>query len=239
MFKKLKSDSLEENKDVLGGDGKFTIPTDLYAGTIKMAYAVESKSGAMGIHLEVTLEGQEKNYTETIYITNRNGDNFYSRDGKNFPLPGFSIINDICLITTGTEISEAATENKLVNVWDFESKKMIPKEHPVLVDLIGKEISLGILEIRQNKTKLNERSGKYEPVNEEETINAISKVFDTESQLTVYEATNQKDPEFFDAWKEKNSGKTQDRYKEQKGASTGASGSAGSAKPARMQFGKK
>lgn len=238
MFSKLNTNTdLEESIDTLGGGGSFTVPSDIYELVIKQAYGHVAASGAMAVHLELGVTGRENPYSETIYVTNKNGENFYTRNGKNFPLPGFSIIEDICLITTGSGLSEQPHEDKLVNIWDFESSKFIPKERPVLVDLIGKKFSGGILEIRENKTAKNQSTGKYEPINEERIINNLQKVWDTDSQLTVFEARNDKDPEFWDAWIDKYAGNLQDKYKEVKGGA--AAGSAGSSRPSKLKFGNK
>lgn len=238
MFSKLGNQNLEETTDTLGGGGSYTVPSDMYEVKIKQAYGHTAASGALAVHLELEIPGRENTYSETIYVTNKNGENFYTRNGKNFPLPGFSTIEDICLITTGSSLEDQPHEDKLVNIWDFETSKHIPKERPVLVDLIGKSFTAGILETRENKSAKNQSTGKYEPINEERIVNSIQKVWDTESQSTVYEARNGKEPEFWDAWKEKYSGVQQDKYKEVKGGGS-ASASAGSSRPTKLKFGNK
>ena len=238
MFKKLGTDTLEETEDRLGGSGSYTVPSRMYAATIKQAYGHVAESGAMALQLELQLDGQEKTYSETIYVSNKQGENFYTRNGKNLPLPGFSTVEDICLIATGSGLQDQDVEDKLVNIWDFESSKMVQKERPVLVNLIGAKLTVGILETRENKSKKNDRTGRYEPVNEERTVNSIHKVWDTESKSTVFEARNSKDPDFWDLWEAKYSGQLQDTFKEVKGG--GASESAeGSSRPAKMKFGNK
>lgn len=241
MFKKniTTSSEVQEAEDFLGGGGSFTVPSDIYVATIKNAYGEVAESGAMGVVFEFELEGRENTYTETMYVTNRNGENFYKRNDKEFELPGFIQANDICLVAVGEGLFDIDTEDKLVEVWDRESKKRIPRERPVLVDLIGKTVSLGILETRENKTKKNESTGKWEPVNEEIIRNSINKVWDTESQLTVFEARNEKDPEFYDLWLDKNKGVQRDAYKEVSASSSRPAGKAGSDRPSKMKFGKK
>ena len=154
LFGNLKSDGLEETQDRLGGFSPFD--TDIYTGKIKMAYAGQSDGGAKNVSLVVDFNGKE--YRETIYITNKKGENFFlNKDDKTkkVPLPGFTIIDDICLVTTEKPLSDQAAEEKVIKLYDFEAKKELPKTVPVLVDLLGKEVSLAIVRQLEKKNAKN------------------------------------------------------------------------------------
>ncbi len=241
IFGKLNNDGLEEAQDRLGGYQ--ALDTDLYTGTIKMAYAGQSAAGAQSITFLVNLEsGQE--YRETVYVTNRKGENFYlnkNDNSKKVPLPGFTTADDICLCTAGTPLSEQNTEEKMVNVYDSEQRKEVPKAVPVLIDLLGQKITLGILNLLENKSEKN--GDEYVPIADTRTSNVIDKVFHTETRLTTAEARNGKPAEFIDKWLERNKGKQQDRrtIKDGEGPKTGRPGSApqasGGSAPRKSLFG--
>ena len=246
LFGNLKSDGLEQSTDNLGGGG-FTRESDIYSGKIKMAYAGAAKSGARFVQLIVDLpDGKE--YKETVYITNQKGENFYlnkSDNSKKVPLPGFTTIDDICLCATGKPLAEQDAEEKIVKIYDFEAKAELPTSVPVLIELLGQDISLAILKVTENKQAKN-ASGVYEATAETRDINSIDKVFNTDTKMTVVEARNKAEaPVFWDNWLERNKGKTRDKTSKVIG-NPGAPGTARSgppqagAAPARQSlFGKK
>jgi hypothetical protein len=212
LFGNLKSDGLEQSTDTLGGGG-FTRESDIYSGKIKMAYAGAAKSGARFVQLIVDLpDGKE--YKQTTYITNKKGENFYlnkSDNSKKVPLPGFTIIDDICLCTTGKPLAEQDAEEKVVKIYDFEAKAELPTSVPVLIELLGQDISLAILKVTENK-QAADANGVYQPTAETREINDIDKVFNTATQMTVVEARNKAEaPVFWDNWLERNKGKTRDK----------------------------
>lgn len=217
LFNKLTNDGLEESQDRLGGYSPFD--TDIYTGKIKVAYAGESTQGATSVTLLVELDGKE--YRETLYVTNKKKENYFlSEDKKKVPLPGFTVVDDICLIATGKPLADQETEDKVVNIYDFEAKREVPKSVPVLTELLGQKISLGIVKQLENKNAKN-NAGEYEPTAETREINVIEKVFHPELKLTVAEARNGSDTaKFWDAWIERNKGQTRDKRKIKEGGGT-------------------
>lgn len=165
------------------------------------------------------------------------------QDGKKIPLPGFTIVDDLCLIATGSPLSEQATEEKTVKIYDYDQKKEMPKAVPVLTDLINQPVKVGILLKLENK---NEKSGdEYVPTAETRQVNSIDKVFHPELNLTVAEARQgQETAKFHDAWTERNKDQVRDvrKIKEGQAGQAGApqaSNSATSASPRTSLFGKK
>lgn len=209
-FANLKTDGLEENTDRLGG-GFQAKESDAYEATIKVAYAGQSQGGARSVTFLFDLDGSE--FRETIYVTNRKGENFFLNKNdqtKKVALPGFTTVEDICLITTGAELSAQAIEDKLVNVWDNDAKREMPKSMPVLIDLVGKKVGLAIL---KQLVDVNEKdsNGTYVPSGKTREENTIDKAFDLDSRLTVVEATKELEAKFIDTWVEKNKGVTRDK----------------------------
>jgi len=234
LFGKLKTDNLEETQDRLGG-GFQPLETGLYTGKIKQAYAGQSVAAAANLTLIVDVNGRE--YRETIYVSNKQGENFFlNKDDKTkkVPLPGFSIVEDICQITTGIALSDQDVEDKMVKIYDYDLSKEVPKSVPVLTALLGQEITLGIGKVVENKNVKNS-SGVYEPTADERVFNNIEKVFHTETKMTVVEARQGlAEGVFMGAWAERNNGLLRDKRKI-KGEAGGLSGPA--SQKARMGIG--
>lgn len=242
MFDNLKSDGLEEAQDRLGGFAP--LDTDIYTGTVKAFYAGQADSGAKNVTLIVDFGGKE--YRETIYVTNKKGENFFlNKDDKTkkVPLPGFTTADDICLITTGKPLCEQAWEEKTVKVYDSEAKKELPKGVDMAVDVVGQKVSLGILRSLVNK---NEKVGnEYVATAETREENNIDKVFHPEQQITVAEARGgATEAKFWPAWVERNKGQTRDKRTIKEGQAGGARSAApkageANAAPRKSLFGNK
>lgn len=240
MFGNLNTEGLEEAGDYIGGG---LLDTGVYTGKVKLAYAGKSQSTeAQSITVHVDINGVE--FRETLWVTNRNGENFYTdkKDNtKKRPLPGFSTADDLCLVATGFSLADQDIENKTVKLYDFDSKKDVPQEVPVLVDVLGKEVTVAIIRQIVDKQKKND-SGIYTNTGETREENIVDKFFHTPTRRTVTEITqNVADPIFIDKWETKNAGKTRDRSKGANGnaGSPGApgAGSGGAQKPKQSLFG--
>lgn len=236
IFNKLGSEGLEQEKDFLGG--RKIYPSDIYIATIKLAYAVQSDGGALGLALTVMFDGNE--YSENIYVSTKGGDNFYTdKNGKKRGLPGFTIANDICLIACETALSDVETEEKVVSVYDAKEKGEVNKSVQMLMPLLGKPVALGILE--ETEFKQEKTDAGYVDTADTVQRNRISKVFHPELKVTIPEAMEGKEAGFWDAWIKANQGRVIDRTAGKKGGTGGAkAGSTGTAKaPKQSLFGNK
>lgn len=218
-FQNLSNDGLEAASDRLGGNFG-TIDTDVYTGTIKAAYAGKSQGGAHSITavLDITVGGQKREYKETIYVTNRQGENFYpdkTDANKKQPLPGFTTANDLALLSTGLGLNQQEFEERVINVYDPAQSKEVPTKVQMAVSMVGKPISVAI--IRETKLKqVKDNNGNYVDNTNGETRdeNRIDKVFHAESGRTVSEVTRKLEKgEFIEQWREKNKGVTRDKTK--------------------------
>lgn len=231
LFANLSGEGLEESQDRLGGFSP--LDTAIYKAVIKAFYAGASDSGAMNITILADVGGKE--YRETIYITNKEGKNYYfdknDKDKtKKIPLPGFTIVDDICLIAAGAPLSEMETEEKIVKVYDSTAKAEVPKAVPMVTALLGQEVYLAIARNLENKTE--KQGNEYVATAETRETNNIEKVFHPEQKITVVEArTGQTEPKFFEAWAERNNGVTRDRrsVKDGQGSTSGAPTKGGAA----------
>lgn len=215
------TEGLEQAGDSLGGFS--LLESGLVDAKIKLAYIEIADSGAKAVafHFE---HGNNNQYRETIYFTNKQGQPFYERDGKKHPLPGFTTVNDIALLATGKDLESQTFEKQTHKLWSSKSQKEEPREVTVITSLLSQSVTLGIVKRIENKTKKNEQTNKYDPINEKRELNAIDKVFHTDSGKTVSEFKDgTANATFKAAWDGKNTGKTQDRYKEQSGQASAGS----------------
>lgn len=203
-------ESIKESKDSVGG-GYAPKPSSVYDAVIKVAYITVAQSGAKAVNLIADIDGTE--YRETIYITNKEGKNFYiSKDDgttKNY-LPGFTTVNDIALLTTGHELAKAQTENKVIKIWSKDQNKEVPTEVPCITGLHGKSIKLGILE--EITFKQVKQGNDYVDTAETRSSNVINKVFHAATGKTVNEfKAKAETAEFIGKWKDKWDGKPNDK----------------------------
>lgn len=199
----------------------------VYPSTVKMAYLDQAASEA--VSLNIVLENSDgKELKETFYIRSgkeKGGKSYYTKDGKDFPLPGYSVANSLCIAATGQSIAKCieSRELKMVNVYDFEQRKEVAKERPVLMALLNKKITVAVHQILENKTKKNPTTKKYEPTGETRNINEC-KFFGNADGKTAEEILNNSESVMFDKWAEKNTGNVID--KSTKNAAGGTSSAA-------------
>lgn len=103
-------------------------------------------------------------------------------------------------------MNEQATEPRVINLYDFNAKKELPKEVPMLMDMVGKQVKLAISLNLVDKTAKDDNTGKYKPTGETKEENSITKVFHPVSNKTVPEVKAGQEASFHDAWLDKNKG---------------------------------
>lgn len=210
LFKNLTSEGHETVQDRLGG-GFQPLDTDIYAGTIKAAYAGASAGGAQNVTLILDLNGKE--HRETIYVTDKTGKTWYANKQdatKKISLPGFTTIDDLCLVTTDKPLSEQDAEEKVVKVWDNDAKAEMPKSVPMLMDLLGKPVLVAIEKSISNKN-VQQGDAWVASADTREESNIV-KVFHPTMKVTVPEAKAERtEPDFYDKWLEKNRGQVRDK----------------------------
>ena len=241
LFSNLKKDGLEEAKDSLGGNFAAR-ETGIFTGKLTAAYLTVAASGANAINL-VFNDGSE--YREAVYITNKKGENFFLNkddNSKKVPLPGFTIIDDMCLMLTEKPLCEQDSEEKVIKVYDYDAKADVNKTVTMLVDLLDKEISLGIVKETVNKQIKGNDGYVDDPAGGTRDQNHIDKVYHTETKLTVLEAQRGLEAGvFWDEWLKKNEGVTRDKTAKKKTGAAGAppAGNGAASAPKTSLFGKK
>lgn len=196
--------NVEKEKDF----SKRTVDTDVYAGTIKMIFAGQSAGGARNVTLQLKLDNG-KDYNETIYLSNKEGKNTYTKDDKEFYLPGFLLINNLAIMTTGKGIHDLAAdvETRTVKLYDYDAKRELPTDVPAVIPMIGKRVLVAIQEEEYEKQSKNDATGKYEGNGEYGVKNVIVKAYDPETRKTAVEMRDDKDATQLDSWLEANKGK--------------------------------
>lgn len=198
------------NKAKQGGDvlGGFKVwDTNGYEAVVKAIFIGTSKSGAKfaGIHLNI--DNQE--YREQIYFTNKEGENFYIDKNSQEPkeMPGFQTVNELVMLTTGIGLLDEnqVIEDKVLKLYDPESKAETNQSVPCVVEAHGKSIIVGIQKVKEFKQKKNDATGTYENTDEIRETNQINKVFHAETQGTVTEyIKDTKLGGFWEEWSAKN-----------------------------------
>lgn len=181
----LNTDSnIADEKDSVGGSRIRN--SALYDLKISLAYLTKSAGGAMALNL--LLSDEDGDVRQQLWITNKKGENFYTdKKGDKQYLPGFNMANSLCLLTLGKEIASLDTEEKVVNLYNFEAKADVPTKVDMIVDLLGKDIVAGLLKQTVDKTTKNETTGEYEPNGETREENEVDKFFRAEDRLTSSE----------------------------------------------------
>lgn len=228
------------DKDSLGG--RVILESGIYNMIIELAYGIEAASGARGVTVHLKEHEGDATFRFTEYVTSgtaKGGKTTYTdRDGKEQPLPGFSMINSLCVLASGKTIGEMATEEKVVNRWDNEAKAEKPQKTMVLTDLIGKPVKAGITKVIKNK-QTKGADNKYHDTNEKITDNELDKIFRASDSRTYQEVLGETESaKFIEDWIKKREGQEIDRFKPVKGApqSGAPAGASGDSKPTQSLF---
>ena len=226
LLTNLKSDdSIAQERDSVGSGG--VLDSNLYAANISLAYLTKSAGGAVGLVLNAKTDGGRE-IRQTLWMTSgtaKGGKNYYEKDGEKHYLPGFNLANSLALLTVGKEISELDTETKVVNTYSHEAKAEVPTKVEMLVDLLGKDILIGLIKQTVDKTQKND-AGAYVPTGETREENEVDKLFRARDRMTTAEIRAKADVAgFITTWEAKWAGKVRDKAK-----GAGAAGTAGAPK---------
>lgn len=224
------SNDIANERDSVGGNGP--MDSGLYPMTVGLAYITKSAGGALGLNL--TLKNDNgREVRQTLWMTSgtaKGCKNYYEdKNGAKQYLPGFIHAEALALLTVGKSISELDTETKVVNVYSPEAKAEVPTKVEMVMDLLDKEILVGLIKQTVDRTKKNEATGVYEPTGETRDENEIDKFFRAHDKMTTAEIRAQaEEAAFVNTWAAKWEGKTRERSK---GAAAGT-GAAGAPKAA-------
>lgn len=226
LLKNLTSDeSIANERDSVG---RSVLDSNLYPATVKLAYVTKSTGGALGLVAHFASE-QGREIRETLWMTSgteKGGKNFYEKDGEKHYLPGYLLANSLALLTVGKEISELDTETKVVNVYNADAKAEVPTKVEVPVDLLGKEILLGVIKEIVDKTSKG-ADGKYVATGETRDQNVIDKMFRASDKKTTAEIRAEaEEATFYATWLKEWEGKTRNKAGKANGTAGAPKGAA-------------
>ena len=220
------SADVKQDSDSLGG---FLWESGAYPVKVDSAYFTEAASGAVGVVINLTNGSKDFRTTQYIQSGNAKGNKttYTDKNKQEVPLPGFTQVNNLCLLTLGKEIADMATEKKTVNVYNAKAGKEIPTEVDMLTGLIGQEIIMGVVKQTVNKSVKSD-SGAYVPTAETKDENEVDKFFRASDKMTVAETLAEAETaEFYSKWVEKREGVTVNKVKEVKAQSFSGGAAAG------------
>jgi hypothetical protein len=231
-------DSIEKEIDSVGGNGP--VDSGLYGSTITMAYRHQSASGAHALVLHLATEGGRE-LRETIYFTSgtaKGGKHYFERNGVRNYLPGFNLINGLCLLTVAKNLAELDAVTKVVPIYSYDDKKEMPTEVPVLTDLLGQEIIAGVIKLTENKQVKNDADDYVDsPDGATRDKNTIDKFFRAKDQLTTAEIlAGETDAGFYTTWGDRHNGVTKNTVRPVDAANSAFGAGAAAAKPQKSIF---
>jgi hypothetical protein len=192
------------NEDVLGGGG---IPNSgTQVARIEMAYFSKSAKGASAVNLTFALtENNDRKFRDTIYISSgdkKGNKTFYvNKSGAKVALPGYTLVNQLALCANGKGIVHQDVDQKMVGIYDYETKKEEPTEVPVISSLLGQEVMLGIVRHRDNKVIKTDTG--YKTTGEPRDSARLEKVFHTNGLSIAESLAGESEPAFVEKWREK------------------------------------
>lgn len=249
MLASLKTDDsvkIADDKDTLGG-GFGPIESGAYRAKIGMAFVKKSEGGALGLFLTFLVGEEAKEVRQTLWMTSgdaKGNKPYYTKDGENFPLPGFSAAKSLALLTTGKDMSDLDTEEKVIKLYNSDAKADVPTKVQAVMELIGQEVVIGIIKQTVDKT-VKGADNVYTANGETREENEIDKFFcakEGHENKTTTEIKAKGEAEFYPEWCKKWVGVTRNKAKGAAGTAgapgkPGAAANAGTAKPKSSLFG--
>lgn len=234
LFDNFKTEGVEKDKDVVSS-GYNLLPSGVYEGKIKAVFVQKLHTGTLQATVITDLVGHGE-YKERIYISNKEGKNYYSSGKEKRFIPGFTIVNDISLLTTNKPIEELEPEPKIFKIYDYDAKEEVPTTVPTFTDMIGQDIALVIRQTQEFKRTQNNK-GEWVDTDEVRTFNEIVKAVHPDNLKTVGEITNESDAIYTEAWLKRFKDTVYDKTKGKSPSSSSSSNtSKESSKPSKSLF---
>jgi len=215
LFANLDTDAaIIGDEDTLGGG--FMVDSGVYDMIIDMAYADTSTGGALSVnlHLKDTASGALVRLTEYVTSGNAKGNsNTYidQKSGKKRFLPGYNKMDAMAKLASGKDLKDLTQETKMINRFSFDVGKEVPTKTEVMPELLGKQITVGMLKQTVDKNIKNDH-GAWVPSGETRDENVADKFFRTSDRMTTTEVIGGADKGvFIDKWSSQNTGITKDK----------------------------
>ena len=211
----------EEEKDNLGGFQP--IPSGIYLSVVTMAYLNQAASGAVGVVVLFKDKATGKEFkSDGMWIASgdaKGNKNYYvsKKDQSHHFLPGYLQAQAFCKLLTGEELNKQDRGTKVIKKYNAEAKGEVPTEVEALLDLIGKEVYVGVIDVIEDK-RTKSASGAYLPSGETRRKSEVDKFFSATDKRTQSEiSSGTEKAEFYDDWLKKYEGQTIDKTAAKKG----------------------
>jgi|SaaInlLV_10m_DNA_2_1039722.scaffolds.fasta_scaffold16975_2 hypothetical protein len=200
------------------------LESGLYLLKVIFAYITISAGEAMALNILFETPTKQR-IRQQFWMTSgkdKGKKNFYinKKTKEKHYLPGFNQANGIALLTCNKGINQMVTETKTINLYDYDQKKEVPKDVDMIVELIDKEITAGVIKQIVDKNVQND-TGAYVPSGETRVENEVDKLFHTDGR-TITEIRAKKPATFKDTWLERWEGKVKDKSAAKAGVVSGA-----------------
>lgn len=192
------NEELQDNEERVSGGGFTADESNASLVIFENVYLTQSQHGAWAANLQSkNKNGDERSYQ--IYFTNRKGEVFYKdkKSGNNVKLPGYQLLDSIALATCGKSFQEVlkAAKNKVIDLYDYESRKDVPTEVKTLPLICKKALIIGVIKKVDNKFKNGKKTSEKRESNE------IHMAFRKEDKLTAKEyASGATEPKMYNQW---------------------------------------
>lgn len=211
-----------ESRVFSSGKGKFTVDSGVYPAVVKSIVSYETGDGEQVkgiIELELTLpDGATRAYKQNVLLMSKDGNYTYKDDnsGADVLYGDVSIISDIANIACKKLLENLETQDTMIEIYDFTTKSNKPVPASSLVELIGAEVSVAILEYETFKNK--QVGGDWVETEETRLNNQIEIVMQAGSNKTLKELRAQvEEPVAHNTWLEYWAGKVKEAVSKNKG----------------------
>lgn len=197
--------------------------TDIYEATVSSLYLTETKNGATMANITLTLgDGNEFSNMQCLArMVNGESSTTFVKDGNEYPLPGYTLIDDLTMLLLGSELEDTETKPKYVKAYNSDTKQQEDTEVDFYTEVVDKKVKVAIAQVTKNKydAKLKQDT------NEKQEVNEIIKFLDPEDSSTVAELIHDSELDdddedsaiagtWAEKWLEKNKGEVIDKFKE-------------------------
>ncbi len=206
---------MEESKERVpstGGNLFSKVESGIYLGTIEDAHIQSAQSSkAKALKLTIKLESGEL-ITESMWVTNRSGQSFYTKDGQNYPLPDYGRVGSLSGLLVGKEMNELTFTETSMTDRSYGAAAGAMTTVSQATELVGKQIKVAVLKVIEYK-QAPDVNGIWQNTSETKVTNTFEKFFDPVTNLTNSERVTRHPASYHDAWLEKQGGKTWDKTK--------------------------
>lgn len=199
------TNDIKENLE--SGSVSKVLASGIYDAIVKYVYLTEAKSGTGVANVVLTINGVDRNFTH--YITwKETGKPEKMVNGKPTTMPGFKQLNSLAYCAVGKCVGNGqngtvGSEEKTIRIYSREAQSEVPTQVPVLTELCGKPIKVGIKCINKHKTALV--GSVYKPTTETFKTNEVDRYYDSTGALAM-EIAQDKPAEYGTKWAEAHTG---------------------------------